>query len=46
MVTFASSGPSIRNIEAIHVSHPFVARQELSPIFGDGLKDQAAAVWD
>ena len=20
--------------------------QELSPIFGDGLKDQAAAVWD
>ena len=26
MVTFASSGPSIRNIAAIHLSHPFVAR--------------------
>ena len=23
-----------------------LAAEELSPIFGDGLKDQAAAVWD
>jgi hypothetical protein len=25
---------------------PFAFEEELSPILGDGLKDQAAAVWD
>ena len=31
---------TIRNLS------PGTQRSELSPIFGDGLKDQAAAVWD
>jgi hypothetical protein len=26
--------------------HPWTNGQELSPILGDGLMDQAAAIWD
>lgn len=39
-------------VEQLVATEPFKvngfdwAAQELSPIFGDGLKDQAAAVWD
>jgi hypothetical protein len=32
--------------EAIRFGSPSVVLRELSPNFGDGLTDQAAAVWD
>jgi hypothetical protein len=33
-------------VEAANVDAALRVLKELSPIFGDGLKDQAAAVWD
>jgi hypothetical protein len=45
MAKFLSERAMQRTDEVVKYSYSR-DEEELSPIFGDGLKDQAAAVWD